>query len=212
MEQPTEKLIRMGGDALCAADPVLPLELLELAGPLAGEFADFLSRKNGFYAFESALHVMAAQACADEIGLADWNSEQLWIHEYGDLARGLLFFAEDVFGCQFCLKPDGVYQFDCETARLEKLADDLDGWADAILCDCSYLTGYPLAHQWQEVNGPLAVGDRLVPKKPFFGGGQFTIDNLAALGAAPAMRMRGCIARQIKDIPDGTTIELRVVD
>ena len=212
MERPTEKLIRLGGAALSPAEPILPAGLLELAGPLAGELIELLKRKNGFYAFESALHVMPAQARGPEIGLADWNSESSWIHEYGGLAKGLLFFAEDIFGCQFCIGADGVYQFDPETGQTEKLATDLDGWADAILRDHPYLTGYPLAHEWQQANGALAPGKRLVPKQPFVAGGEFAVANLAPLDAVAAMQMRGHIAVQIKDLPDGATITLKVVD
>jgi hypothetical protein len=212
MERATEKLIRIGGEPLSSTAPHLPSGLLELAGPLAGELAEFLKKKNGFYAFESALHVLPAQAGASEVGLAEWNSDQLWIHEYGDMAKGLLFFAEDIFGCQFCMKADGIYQFDSETAAIERLATDLDGWAEAILGDYSYLTGYPLAHEWQEINGSIAPGVRLVPKQPFFAGGEFSVQNLAPLDAVAAMRMRGAMAVKIRDLPDGAKIELRIVD
>jgi hypothetical protein len=212
METPTEKLIRIGGEALNPADPVLPAELLDLAGPLAGELIEFLKKKNGFYAFESALHVLPAQVCGPEVGLVGWNSEQLWIHEYEGLAKGLLFFAEDIFGCQFCIGADGVCQFDPETGQIERLATDLEGWADAILHNYSYLTGHPLAHEWQQANGAIAAGVRLVPKQPFIAGGEFAVRNLAPLDAVAAMRMRGCIAVQIKDLPDGAKIELRITD
>jgi hypothetical protein len=212
MERPTEKLIRVGGEALSSAHPILPSGLLDLAGTLANELIEFLQRKNGFYAFESALHVLPAQASGLEVGLAEWNSEQLWIHEYGSLAKGLLFFAEDIFGCQFCMRTDGIYQFDPETAQIEKLATNLDGWADAILRDYSFLTGYPLAHEWQQVNGGITPGVRLVPKQPFVAGGEFSVQNLSALDAVAAMRLRGNIAVQIKDLPDGATIQFKVID
>ena len=212
MERPTDKLIRIGGGALSAADPVLPSGLPDLAGSLAAELVEFLQKKNGFYAFEAALHVLPAQAGGPDMGLSDWNSEQLWIHEYGGLAKGLVFFAEDIFGCQFCMKADGIYQFDPETAATERLGSNLDDWADAILHNYSYLTGYPLAHEWQELNGVIAPGFRLVPKQPFFAGGEFSVQNLAPLSAVAAMRMRGRIAVQIKDLPDGAKIELKIVD
>jgi hypothetical protein len=109
-----------------------------------------LEKKSGFYAFESALHVLPAQSCGAEIGLVDWNSEKLWIGQYQGLAEGSLFFAEDLFGVQFCIRPDGIYQFDPETAQANKLATSLEGWADAILRNYSQLTGYPFAHLWQQ--------------------------------------------------------------
>jgi hypothetical protein len=206
MEGPMEKLIGVASHALSTAHPVLPAGLLELAGALAGELIELLERKNGFYAFESALHVMPAQSYAQETGLADWNSEQLWIHEYQGLAKGLLFFAEDIFGGQFCIGNDGVYQFDPETGQIDRLANDLEGWADAILHDYAFLTGHPLAHEWQRVNGKIASGVRLVPKQPFVAGGEFSIENLYPLDAVSAMRLRASIAVQIQDLPDGAKI------
>lgn len=37
------------------------------------------------------------------------------------------FFAEDVFGGQFCIKDSKVYTFDPETGSLGYLADDIEG-------------------------------------------------------------------------------------
>ena len=61
-----------------------------------------LALKNGFYAFELALHVFPAQSCDQHIGLDLWNSETLWRSAYGEVTNGCGFFAEDIFGGQFC--------------------------------------------------------------------------------------------------------------
>jgi hypothetical protein len=212
METAIEKLLGLAGEPLGGTLPILPTSLLETAGILADELIELLNRKNGFYAFESALHILPAQSCGLEIGLIEWNSEQLWIHEYQGMAKEFLFFAEDIFGVQFCLKADGVYQFDPETGHVDKLAHNFEGWADAILRNYRLLTGHPLAHEWQQLNGKIASGVRLVPKQLFVLGGAFSIQNLYALDAVSAMRMRASIAVQIKELPDGTKIRLKVVD
>ena len=212
MERSIEKLIGVGSQALSGTHPILPTGRSGLAGALADELIDLLKKKNGFYAFESALHIMPAQSCKPEIGLVDWNSQQLWIHEYQGMAGGLLFFAEDIFGGQFCMRADGIYQFDPETGQIDKLATNLEGWADAVLHNYPLLTGYPLAYEWQRVNGKIAPGVRLVPKRPFVAGGEFSIRNLYQLDAVSAMRLRASIAVQIKDLPDGAAIRLKVVD
>lgn len=207
-----EKLADIAGPALSLADPKIDLELAALAGPLAASLIELLHIKNGFYAFESALHVFTTQSSGTEIGLAEWNSPALWIDEYQDMANGCLFFAEDIFGCQFCIKAASIFQFDPETGRLDKVAGDLESWAAAILRDYPMLTGHPLAHEWQQANGRIAPGVRLVPKIPFVAGGRFSLQNLYALDAVKGMRLRGCIARQIRHLPDGATIRLKVVD
>ncbi len=72
--------------------------------PLVEDLINLLNKRNGFYGFESALHVFSVETDGEEIGLIDWNDNSLWIDCYDDLARNAIFFAEDVFGGQFCIK------------------------------------------------------------------------------------------------------------
>ena len=108
------------------------------------------------------------------------------------------FFAEDVFGGQFCIKDENIYTFDPETAALAYLAEDIEGWAAAIINDYEVLTGYLLAHQWQEQYGQLPPKKRLLPKIPFVAGGAFRLDNLYLADAVEGMKFRADIACQIK--------------
>jgi hypothetical protein len=92
------------------------------------ELLALLSQRNGFYAFESALHVFPLGSRAGVIDLETWNTQTLWRFEFGDLADGLLFFAEDIFGMQFAIRGDRIYSFDPETAEVEFLADSISQW------------------------------------------------------------------------------------
>lgn len=178
----------------------------------AKELEAVLAKKNGFYAFEGALHVFPDSSNGDHIGLSDWNAASSWRSGYGDAADGLLFFAEDLFGVQHCLKNDRVFTFDPETGAVEQLAESLDEWAGKVLADYRMLTGHPLAHAWQARNGTLHIGQRLMPKTPFVCGGAFDIDNLVAIDAVRAMRYRADIARQIRNLPDGSTVQFEIVE
>lgn len=169
-----------------------------------------LGRKNGFYAFESALHVFPTGPSA-VTSLEEWNAASLWRHEYGDLASGLTFFAEDAFGVQFALDGDAVWTFDPETGARERFEPTVESWAAALLADYESTTGHALAHAWQVANGPLPLDHRLVPRQLFVLGGAYEVENLANLPAAQGMGFRGSIARQIADLPDGAQIRL-VVD
>lgn len=62
---------------------------------------------------------------------------------------------------------------------------------------------------WQEANGPLPAGSRLVPKQPFVLGGPFERDNLYVGDAVEAMCFRGDMARQIAELPDGASLTIR---
>lgn len=108
------KLISIAGEALATTD--LPDTTDgSWSSPLEREVLAMLRVRNGFFAFEGALHVLPAGGQPGVMTLEEWNSSHLWSHEYGDLADGLFFFAEDAFGNQFCLREDRVCLFDAET-------------------------------------------------------------------------------------------------
>jgi hypothetical protein len=210
--QAVNNLISISSRALVRNTPRLGTVALNVEQHLLTELEQLLSVRNGFYSFESALHVFPSESSATGLGLIEWNSANLWRSEYEDLAEGPLFFAEDVFGCQFCLLQNEVRSFDPETGEQVVLASTIEDWAKAILTDAAALTGYPLAHAWQQQNGPLMPGRRLVPKRAFVLGGEFSISNLVAIDAVSGMRSRGNLARQIRDLPDGAQVKYEIVE
>ena len=182
------------------------------------ELAELLSERNGFYAFESALHVYGIYATGEpsetQPDILRWNDPDCWRSSYGDLADDYLFFAEDVFGGQFAIADGGesIVSFDPETADSAIVADGIDSWAKAILEDFDYLTGHSLASAWQKRHGGLRQGDRLLPKLPFVVGGKYEISNLRSSNAVDGMRFRGEIAVQIANLPEGSPIHFRAMD
>jgi hypothetical protein len=179
---------------------------------IADELLELLRLKNGFYAFESALHVFPAAPFEKEMTLSRWNSFGLWRHEYGELADKKLFFAEDAFGNQFCLYNGCVCSFDAETGSMEPLGKTIEEWATRILADYEVLTGHPFLHDWQVKHGALSIGQRLIPKVPFVLGGEYALENVYSIAAVSGMKTRGNLARQIKDLPDGAQVEFRVIE
>lgn len=178
--------------------------------PLMEELNTLLEKKNGFYSFESALHLYPFETVGDNIGLLDWNEHALWISAYEGLASDGVYFAEDLFGSQFCIKHDGIYLFDPEVATSEKIAGSINEWCDAILKDYDFLTGYSLAHAWQKNNGKISIGYRLIPKIPFVLGGKFDIDNLYMEKSHIALKARANIALKIKNLPDGSSVDIKL--
>lgn len=176
----------------------------------AAMLMSMLSKKNGFYAFESALHIFPDRATMSEYGLIEWNAPELWRAEYGHIAESCVFFAEDIFGAQFCLVNDNIYAFEPETGEVELIAPTIEDWAKDLLQDYELRTGYPLAHAWQERHGAIPPKHRLLPITPFFMGGEFDLNNLQLMEAALGMKFRASITKQIRDLPDGTNVKLRV--
>jgi hypothetical protein len=212
MSTQVDKLISIASESILPQAPKDEASVLMLAGTLANELHDFLLRKNGFFAFESALHVfpLGLSTSKNIIDLATWNECHLWRGSYDSVAEKGLFFAEDIFGCQFCIIDSIIHTFDPETGATEKLATNIENWADVLLRDYEFLTGYPIAHDWQEVNGPLPPNKRLLPKIPFVLGGKFSLDNLYLADSIEGMMVRSNISQQIQNLPDGTQIRLTI--
>ncbi len=204
-----KKLISIGSPALLSQIAMLENHR---AMPWLEKITDLLTLKNGFYAFESALHVFPLGKLEGVMDLEQWNSSDLWRFEYKGSTDTLLFFAEDAFGYQFCASKDGISMFNPEYASLEHIADDIEEWARAVLDDYDELTAYPFARDWQKVNGPLRVGRRLTFKIPLVAGGTTEMSNVGDIDAVEVMRFRGYLWDQIKDLPPGTKFELEIVD
>jgi len=202
-----EKLLSISSEPLAQTAPVNQ-ELLKnyTLGP---DLLRMLEGKNGFYAFESALHVFPLTSeTVEGASLAEWNSDSLWRNDYGDLTSGLLFFAEDILQDQFCLSASGVLRFKAETGGTKRIADSLENWAEIVLRDYGHETGWTFANRWQAENGPLPPGKRLMPKIPFFLGGAYSMENLWARDAIDGMRLKADLAIQPKNLPDGSQVRI----
>jgi hypothetical protein len=198
-------------DLLSISSPALGTTTPD-AGRVPAALGRLLAQRNGFYAFEGALHVFADREAPGELGLERWNAQDVWRDRYGGLADNHFFFAEDVFGGQFSISDGGIVTWDPETGQTEPLAGDVEGWAQALLDDFQVLTGQPVAHEWQAAHGPLSLGERLLPITPFVLGGDFSISNLRAVDAVAAMRYRGVLATQLHDLPEGTAVRLKYIE
>lgn len=180
------------------------------AGRLGEELHYMLSIMNGGYGFEGALHFFSADEACGDLFIERWNSDDLWRNNYKELDPLGYFFAEDVFGNQFFIKDENIFTFDPETGEVEKIAGSLNDWASEIMGDYDFYTGHSLAHDWQKAHGPIPLGSRLLPKIPFVVGGEFEVENLYALNSVEAMKYRASIALQIKDMPDGSKINIKI--
>lgn len=207
-----DKLVSIASAQLGRVGAPLPAELLGQAGSHAAGLRALLGQKNGFMAFESALHVFPAGSTPNGYSIEQWNAPSLWRAAYGDAAADGLFFAEDIFGEQFCLRSSSIWRFNPETGDSEELAATLEEWAARLLQDYDGETGYPLAHAWQERHGPLPLDRRLLPKIPFVAGGKYALENLYAAEAVEGMKFRAELARQIRNLPDGTPIRFEITD
>jgi hypothetical protein len=204
----------LGVAAAISREPCRALSprITQRAGIFHEALAEVLSEKNGFYAFESALHVFFDSKTEVPGSLRWWNRPEGWQDSYAGIWTPSLCFAEDIFGNQFLIADEAVQLFDPETACAQPFADSLDEWAEKILDDVNVTAGYPLAHEWQVLNGVLPIGCRLVPRVPFVLGGEFGVHNMFLIESEKGMRYRADIARQIRTLKPGDSVRLEVVE
>ncbi len=116
------------------------------------------------------------------------------------------------FGDLFLVLPDGsVSMLDVGAGTFTKMAKDRDDFTKKIDEDDN-------ADDWLMiplVNQLVAAGLRLGPgecysyKQPPVLGGDYTVENSAILPIAEHFGFYGSIHDQIRDVPDGTPVELR---
>jgi hypothetical protein len=176
-----------------------------------GELLHMLKIKNGFYAFESALHVFpfVMENWFENQDLVRWNLPSTWKQLYGEETASLFAFAEDIFGYQFSSYKGRIVRFDPETGDVEDLCTTVEEWATLICQDFNVQTGYPIAHKWQAAKGRIRPGNRLAPIYPFVSSqGTYDLSNLYEVNAVKGMLSRADFARQIKNVADGTKVKL----
>jgi len=208
MDERTSRLLDQARGSL---GPDVTVDLGTGTGPLA-ELAELLSTRNGCTFFNAGVQVFRAGAEGFGPELAAWNESATWKDTYQGLADGLFCFAQDVLGTQFAVDANRIVAVNPETGERTVVGDSLGAWAEWLLADPDVNGTYRLATAWQNENGALEHGQRLVPYRFFVLGGGYELSNLVAKDAATCMRIRGPIARQIHDLPDGTEIRLTVED
>lgn len=180
-----------------------PLNLHKVAKKLE----PLLKAKNGFYAFASALHVYGVSE-SQAAGILGWNSPRGWRAEFGKLADGCFSFAEDIFGNQFCIDGNGFCQFNIETGETQRMGKNAEDWAELVLSDYGYWTGFNLGWEWQQIYGPLPIGKRLFPRQLFSLGGEFEVSNLWAGDITDSVGYYGLIAKHLAQLPEGSYVEI----
>lgn len=189
--------------------PGVAIDFGDVEGPLQ-ELGELLSEINGFFAFNAGIQVFHAGDQGDGPELSHWNSSEAWKESFEGLADDFFCFAQDILGMQHAiLGGTEVVRFDPETARHNHIGGSLEEWASWVLADPAMNATAVLAKVWQDRNGALEPDQRLIPLKALELGGEVSFDNLAVKDSVEAMRARGPVAVQIRDLPPGTEIHLQ---
>lgn len=174
------------------------------------ELAELLSTVNGFFALYGGVQIFHAGGEGIGPELSAWNTSDTWKDAFEGLADDYFCFGQDILGMQFAiLNGSDVVRFDPETARSSLIGHSLEDWAAWLLDNPTINGTATLAKVWQAKKGALQPSERLIPLQFFELGGEVSFDNLVVRDAAEAMRIRGPIAVQIRDLPPGAEIRIQ---
>jgi hypothetical protein len=188
--------------------PAIELDFGVESGPLV-ELGRTISRMNGFFLFNAGVQVFRVGEEGLGPDMLTWNGDEAWKATYAGLADDVFCFGQDLFGNQFAIVGgEEVVRFDPETAETVSLGASLEEWAHWLLEDPDVNAAASFAYAFQKRNGALEPDQRLIPLRFFVMGGSYDDDNLTVKEAAVAMRIRGPIAQQVQDLPDGATVRL----
>jgi Protein of unknown function DUF2625 len=177
------------------------------------EHNSLLSTHNGLTAFEGGLRLFGTTPGLLLPALQDWNKQESWRSEYGELIKNsLVFFAEDVFGNQFAFDGTRVVYFNAESGRASPFANSFSEWLSIVLEDPADTLQLVLYKNWLKKGGRLDPAEHLCPTYPFVVKADPPLHELYRVSNVEDMRYKGHFALQIKDVPDGTRIKIKLTD
>lgn len=122
---------------------------------------------------------------------------------------------ENDFGNLMIKDKDGKYWRLCPEDLSCKVVAQNRTELDALSHDQEFLHDWymkSLVEQAKAYLGPLPEGRKYCLKIPGILGGEYGGANLATISLVELVRFSGNVAKQIKDLPDGAKIELKVTD
>jgi hypothetical protein len=122
---------------------------------------------------------------------------------------------ENQFGNLIVKDDDGRYWRLCPEDCYCKIIAENRAELDALSIDQDFLQDWhmtALVSLATDKCGPLVDGRKYCLKIPGILGGTYGGENLATAPLVELVRFSGDIARQVEEIPDGSPIELRVVE
>jgi hypothetical protein len=171
-----------------------------------------LELANGAYLYDHALHVFGACESPPWHSLRAWNAPDGWRALYGDAAAGLVFFAEDAFGDQFAYTGRGgeVVCFEAEVGRVVPVAGSFLEWVEQMTEHAAGILPIDVIAAQRAEGKRLEPGSQLFAFPPLAAAESREEVSLGHVDALEAMRFRGQLAAQIRRLPPGTRVEIKL--
>jgi hypothetical protein len=190
-----------------------PVDDDDLLGRLPADLAGLLRQINGFIQFQGGLHVRGACREPGWHSLRDaWDGADAFWRLYPQIRQTDVPFAEDCMGDQFFVRDGLILKLAAETGEIRCMELSLQLFFEALASDpVDFLSLYPLL-QHQREGGTLEPGQLLSAYPPFCTRESAQGVSLAAVRSAERRRFLADMAAQLREVPDGYTIEFRVTE
>ena len=189
-----------------------PINDTDILSRLPTDLAGRLRQTNGFIWFGGGLHVRGA--CQEPTWhsiRAAWDGDAAFHSLYPAIRPTDIPFAEDCMGDQFLIRGGTVWKLAAETGDVEDLGLTLaDFFAGAEADPIEALGMHPLI-QFQEDGGTMRADQLLSAMPPFCVKSEKGYD-LRAISSLDRRRFLAQLAAQIRDLPDGATIEFEIIN
>ena len=185
----------------------------ELLERLPVEYRELLEHTNGYVAFHGGLHVRGA--CFEPAWhslRAAWLGEMAIHRHFPDVLPDDVPFAEDALGDQFLLRGATVYKLSGETGEIDSLNMNLVEFDANVRADPDEFLELAPLERFRAEGGVLEPGQLLSVMPPFVFSESAEGVSFRAIPAAERLSFLSRLARQIRDLPDGTQVALKVVE
>ena len=192
-------------------------EILGASGRLLTPHRRLLELHNGGYFHGHALHVFGACEGPAWHSLRAWNATATWRDTFGDATDGLVFFAEDAFGDQYAYtsvpgQSGSVVCFEAELGRVVPVANSFLDWLEEMVERPSSALPVDVVVAQTTAERRLHAGTHLYAWPPLFAAESRDGVSVGHVDAVEAMRFRGELARQIRNVPAGTQVKIDLGD
>jgi len=189
-----------------------PIDDLQVLDRLPSGLRAALAARNGCVAYRGALHVRGACLAPAWHSLRDViEGPRSLTALYPRVPPRSIPFAEDAFGDQFLLIDERVWHLTAETEELAEMAPSVEQFFDDVLADVAGVLGYEPNRAVRLVGGELEAGKLISVYPPFVTDAGDAGRSFRPVEALEVRVALAAFAAQIRDLPDGATVQIKVV-
>ena len=184
----------------------------DLLSDLPVELVEFLLADNGIVAFRGGLHIRGACTSPRWHSLRRaWHGSQSIAALFPSVSPTAIPFAQDAVGDQFLLDDGRVTFLSAESGDLEDLEMTFGDFLQRAAEDPQRFLGLNPLVEYEQSGARLQPGELLSVYPPYVTHSDAK-RSVRAIPAEERITFLASLAAQLRDLPDGATIEIKITD